>query len=132
MKKRGILNCDLIKNIAALGHMDLFMIGDAGMPIPPGVKVVDLALCPGVPTLQQVLDAVMAETEVESYYIADEINSRNPALAGYISRVMEGIEYSSMPHKELKELSARCRFAVRTGECSSYSNLILQAGVSFS
>ena len=34
MKKRGILNAELMKCIASLGHKDLFMIGDAGMPIP--------------------------------------------------------------------------------------------------
>ena len=29
MKKRGILNAELMKCIASLGHKDLFMIGDA-------------------------------------------------------------------------------------------------------
>ena len=42
MKKRGILNAQLSYLLAALGHKDLFMIGDAGMPIPEGVEVVDL------------------------------------------------------------------------------------------
>lgn len=41
MKKRGILNAQLSYLLAALGHKDLFMIGDAGMPIPEGVEVVD-------------------------------------------------------------------------------------------
>lgn len=49
MKKRGILNAELMRCIASLGHKDLFMIGDAGMPIPEGVKVIDLAVCSGVP-----------------------------------------------------------------------------------
>ena len=44
MKKRGILNAQLSYLIAALGHKDLFMIGDAGMPIPEDVEVVDLVL----------------------------------------------------------------------------------------
>ena len=67
MKKAGIINADLIKHIAALGHMDLLMIGDAGMPIPKGVDVIDLALCKGVPAFEQVLDAVLLETAVEYY-----------------------------------------------------------------
>ena len=37
MKKTGILNSQLSGMIAALGHKDLVMIGDAGMP-PPGRK----------------------------------------------------------------------------------------------
>ena len=31
------------------------MIGDAGMPIPPGVEIIDLAVTAGVPTFRQVL-----------------------------------------------------------------------------
>ena len=42
MKKRGILNAALSYHIAALGHKDLFLIGDAGMPIPKGIPIVDL------------------------------------------------------------------------------------------
>ena len=45
MKKSGILNAQLIRCIAELGHKDLFMIGDAGMPIPKGVEIVDLDGC---------------------------------------------------------------------------------------
>ena len=41
MKKSGILNAQLIRCIAELGHKDLFMIGDAGMPIPKGVEIVE-------------------------------------------------------------------------------------------
>ena len=51
MKKRGILNAQLSYLIAALGHKDLFMIGDAGMPIPEDVEMVDLVLTAGVPSL---------------------------------------------------------------------------------
>ena len=73
MKKSGILNAQLIGLIAALGHKDTFMIGDAGMPIPKGVEIVDLILCGGVPTFRQVMDAVLDETVVEGYTIANEI-----------------------------------------------------------
>lgn len=77
MKKRGILNAELMRCIASLGHKDLFMIGDAGMPIPEGVKVIDLAVCSGVPLFNQVFDAVVDETEIEYYYIAEETAVKN-------------------------------------------------------
>ena len=67
MKKHGILNVQLSGLIAALGHKDQFMIADAGMPIPKGVPIVDLVLVGGVPTFQQVMDAVLDETCVEGY-----------------------------------------------------------------
>ena len=80
MKKSGIINAQLAGYIAGLGHKDTFMIGDGGMPIPKGVPIVDLALCGGVPTFVQTMDAVLGEAEVECYTLAEEIVEKNPAL----------------------------------------------------
>lgn len=131
MKKRGILNAQLSGHIAALGHMDTFMIGDAGMPIPKGVPIVDLALCAGVPTFAQTLDAVLDEAQVEHYTIAEEIAEKNPELLAYIEEKLPGVSCDRIPHTELKAMSANCRFAIRTGEFSPYPNIILRAGVVF-
>ena len=76
MKKRGIINAQLSGLIAGLGHKDTFMIADGGMPIPKGVEIVDLALCGGVPSFGQVMDAVLDETEVEFYTLAEEITEK--------------------------------------------------------
>ena len=91
MKKRGILNAQLSYLLAALGHKDLFMIGDAGMPIPEGVEVVDLVLTAGVPTFKQVLDAVLDEVQVEGYYLAHEIKEFNPELPGLVYNRLKDI-----------------------------------------
>ena len=131
MKKTGIINAELMKQIAALGHMELFLIGDAGMPIPKGVPVIDLALCEGVPSFAAVLDAVLRETEVEFYYLAEEIAQRNPGLLEHIRQVMPGIPSERMPHAALKEMTRECKFAVRTGEYSPFPKVVLRAGVTF-
>lgn len=131
MKKDGILNAQLMKNIALLGHMDLFMIGDAGMPIPQGVEMVDLVLNRGNPGFKQVLDAIVAETEVEYYYMAEEIVKKNDILYQYVTDKMKVVDYELIPHSDLKELSKKCKFAIRTGEFSPYPNVIFRAGVIF-
>lgn len=131
MKKRGILHAELMKCIASLGHKDLFMIGDAGMPIPEGVKVIDLAVCGGVPLFKQVFDAVVDETAIEYYYVAEETAVKNQELDTHIIQGLPGIAYEEMSHEDLKKKSAECRFAIRTGEFSPYANVILRAGVVF-
>lgn len=131
MKKTGILNAQLIGHIAALGHKDTFMIGDAGMPVPKGVSIVDLILCGGVPTFKQVMDAVLAETAVEGYTIAEEIKEYNPELLVYIREKLAGTEEEMISHVALKQMSAQVKFAVRTGEFTPYPNIILRAGVAF-
>lgn len=131
MKKRGILNAQLAGYIAALGHKDTFMVADAGMPIPKGVPVVDLAVVGGVPTFRQVMDAVLDEVCVERYTLAGEIEENNPALLAYLQEKLAGLPCEKMPHEELKKACAALKFAIRTGEFSPYPNVILHAGVVF-
>ncbi len=131
MKKQGILNMQLAGLIAGLGHMDLFLIGDAGLPIPQGVPIVDLALCGGVPTFEQVFDAIMGEAVVEYYYLAEEIKGKNERLLKYIKETLPDTNSTMIPHTEFKEMTKNVKFAIRTGEFTPYPNIILRAGVAF-
>lgn len=131
MKKRGILNAQLAGYIAALGHKDTFVIGDAGLPIPKGIPIVDLALCGGVPTFEQVLSAVLDETEVEYYCLAEEIVEKNQRLLKFIQESLPNVENEMIPHTEFKESTKNVKFAIRTGEFTPFPNIILRAGVAF-
>ena len=131
MKKSGILNAQLAGYIAALGHGDTFVIGDAGLPIPAGIPIVDLALCGGVPSFEQVLTAVLNETETEYYCLAQEIVTKNERLLEFIQESLPEVEYEMIPHLEFKEATKNVKFAIRTGEFTPFPNIILRAGVSF-
>lgn len=132
MKRSGIINAQLAGLIAGLGHKELFMIADGGMPIPKGVELVDLALCGGVPTFRQVMDMVMEEAVAEYYTLAEEIKEKNVELLGYIKEKLSGIDGEFIPHVGLKEQSKQIKFAIRTGEFTPYPNVIIRAGVAFS
>ena len=131
MKKKGIINAQLAGALAALGHKDRFLLCDAGMPIPSGVPIIDLAVVGGVPTFRQVFDAIMDEIVVEQYTLAEEIKKTNPEILGHLRDTLKGAEEDFIPHVDLKKESAHVKFAVRTGEFSYYPNVILQAGVCF-
>lgn len=131
MKKQGIINAQLAGYIAGLGHKDVFMVVDGGMPVPKGVPIVDLALCGGVPTFKQVMDAVLMETEIEFYTLAEDIKKKNVSLLHYIQEKLNGVESEFIEHVELKRRSANVKFVIRTGEFTPYPNIILRAGVAF-
>ncbi|MBB5337417.1 D-ribose pyranase [Pectinatus brassicae] len=131
MKKKGIINAQLAGYIAGLGHKDVFMVVDGGMPIPKGVPIVDLALCGGVPTFEQVMDAVLDEAVVEYYTLAEDIKEKNQTLLTYIESKLPDVEHEYIEHIELKKRSENVKFAIRTGEFTPYPNIILRAGVSF-
>ena len=131
MKKRGIINAQLAGLLAGLGHKDLFMVADGGMPVPKGVEIVDLALCGGVPTFRQVMDAVLDEVQVEGYTLAEEIVENNPELLSYIEEKLDGAESEMISHEQLKEESVGLKFVIRTGEFTPYPNIVLRAGAAF-
>jgi len=129
MKKGGILNPQLNRIISEMGHGDMLIIADAGLPIPREVERIDLALKCGTPSFKEVLQAVFSELQIEEAYVAKEIKEKNPQTLNLISSIIEEVKFIS--HKELKELSKQARAIIRTGECSPYANIILISGVIF-
>jgi len=129
VKKNGILNPQINRIISEMGHGDMLIIADAGLPIPKEVERIDLALKCGSPSFAEVLKAVLPEFEVEECYVAKEIKEKNPQALNLISSLIKEIQF--IPHTELKDLSKKSRAIIRTGECSPYSNIILTSGVIF-
>ena len=66
MKRGGIINARLAGEPARLGHTDLVVGCDAGLPIPPGPAFVDLAFRPGVPSFEAVLSGPREELVVRT------------------------------------------------------------------
>jgi D-ribose pyranase len=127
MKRRGILNADLSGALARLGHTDVVLLADCGMPIPAGVPVIDLALVHGVPRFEQVLDALLEEMVFQHCVAAEEAKT---APAGtWLADRFDAIEYIS--HSELKDLSASAKLFIRSGEATPFANAALVCGVSF-
>ena len=131
MKKTGILNHALAQTVAAMGHTDMLVIADAGLPVPPGVPCIDLAVTAGLPRLLDVVQAVAAELEVERLIIATELTERDRSLPAKLQAAFPQATRKEVPHEELKALSARARAVVRTGEFTPYANVILCSGVVF-
>ncbi len=132
MKRTGILHAELSALVATLGHGDTLVIGDAGLPVPAGVRCIDLAVSPGVPRFQQVVDAVLSELVVEKGLANVEQLEAAPAAAQELSAAWPGdVPLERVAHAELKAASRTAHAVVRTGETTPYCNLVLVAGVPF-
>ena len=105
MQKIGILNSDIAKVLADLGHTDTIVIGDCGLPVPAGVPKIDLALKPGPPSF---LDTWQKMQEL-----------------------FEGKEQILSDHEAFKAAAKTAKAVIRTGEITPYANIILHAGVIF-
>lgn len=131
MKSNGLLNPEILQEVASAGHTQLIAIGDAGLPIPPNVKRIDVSVVPGLPSFAGVLQAVCGEMVVEAYTYAEEAHLANPEIVQAMKRMMPGIPGHTLSHEDFKILLQRANVVIRTGECSSYANVILTAGVNF-
>lgn len=131
MKKSTLLNSDLSYIIATLGHTEMLVIADAGLPIPSSTERVDLALVRGVPGAIETLSAVLSEMQVERVILAKEAQEINPDFEKSVRDLLPDVPVDFVSHDELKRLSANSRAVVRTGECKSYANVILVSGVAF-
>ncbi len=131
MKKHGILQHELSAIIARLGHTDTLVVADAGLPIPPGVQRIDLAVSASVPGFLDVLRPLLAEIAVEAVIIAEELRTASPAFHAELQQALGSIPISTVPHAEFKQRTHQARAVVRTGEFTPYANVIIVAGVAF-
>jgi len=135
MKRTRLLNSELSYEIARMGHTASITLCDAGLPIPAGVKRVDLAIERGYPSFIRTLDALLSEMMVEEIVVAREIHAENHDV---FRETMELCRLHKMeprvtevPHDEFKALTRSSEAIVRTGECTPYANVILKSGVVF-
>lgn len=133
MKKNGILNSELCRIMARLGHTDRLVVCDAGLPIPRSADYVDLAVTRNVPRFLDAVRAIADEMEIEEAFVAEEMEKVNPQTYDGLVRLLPGVKISRVAHEEFKRLTrenGNVSF-VRTGEVTPYANVILVSGVDF-
>jgi D-ribose pyranase len=114
-----------------MGHNDMLVIGDAGLPIPSSIKRIDLALTKNIPTFLDTVKIVATELKVQSIIIAKETSEVSPEIYHSLVTIFKGVEIKIVTHEELKELTRSARAVIRTGEFTPFANVILVSGVVF-
>lgn len=131
MLRAGIVNAQLAGALAKLRHKDRFVIADSGLPVPPDIEVVDLALCYGVPRFEQVIDVLVPYLVLEEGLMAKE--ARGTVAERWVKSRFD-VPLAFVPHDGPNGFKARIKgvnFVIRTGETTSYSNVIFRCGVPF-
>jgi D-ribose pyranase len=111
-----------------MGHGDSMTIADAGLPVPNSIELIDIAMAKNIPRFLDVLKVVLSELNVEEAVVAKEMEAVNLEICKEVTRFLSGVKVSKMSHEEFKELTARTKVVIRTGEFTPYSNVILVSG----
>ncbi|GAB6486758.1 TPA: D-ribose pyranase [Bacillus cereus] len=131
MKKHGVLNSEIAAVHASLGHTDTVVIADCGLPIPDGVKRIDLAVEIGKPSFLEVLQVVADDMAIEKVTLAEEVIINNAEVNKEIERKLIEPAFEYVSHEQFKEHTKKAKAIIRTGEATPYANVILHAGVIF-
>jgi D-ribose pyranase len=123
---QGILNPALSHLLCRIRHTNALVIADAAFPFWPQIETVDLALVRGIPTIPQVLDAIIPNFKTGAIHMAEEFQSHNnPETQGVFTNAFRGVPVHFEPHIEFKKRVPHAIGLIRTGDTTAYGNLIL-------
>jgi D-ribose pyranase len=128
MKRGGVLSPALSHLLASTGHTDYFTVCDRGFPVPDGPERIDLALVDDIPTVLDVLSAVIAEWSLDRVLIAHEMNAISPDRVAEMRELLGDVPLERVSHAQLKRLARGARATVRTGDTVPYANIIVVSG----
>jgi len=122
----GIVNPQVQSLLCRVRHTNMLVIADAAFPFWPEIETVDLSLVRGIPTIIQVLDAVLPNFKAGPIYMAKEFKRTNPqATQDAFAKACRGVEITFEPHLEFKKRVPNAIGLIRTGDTTAYGNIIL-------
>ncbi|MEI6234102.1 MAG: RbsD/FucU family protein [Planctomycetota bacterium] len=123
-----LLNPELAALSRRIGHTQMLLVCDAGFPAPFGLPLgtLDLSVSEDIPTVVQVLEALLLELPHDRMIIAAEMKLRSPERYAWHERHSSPIECH--PHAEFKHIARDVVACIRTGDSTPYANTIIVGG----
>lgn len=125
---QGIIHPKLQDLLCRIRHTNTLVIADAAFPYWPQVETVDLALVKGVPTIIQLLDAILPNFSAGEIWMAEEFKIHNKAaVIRQFEKAARGVRMNFEPHIDFKKRVPLAIGLIRTGDTTAYGNLILNS-----
>lgn len=124
----GILNPALVELLARFRHTNAIVIADRGFPFWPQVPTIDISLVDDVPTVRQVLAAVLPRYKVGAAFMAQEALEYNAgAVIDDYRRLLDGVELGFEAHVTFKKRVPAAIGLIRTGDTTPYGNVLIES-----
>ncbi len=130
MLKHGIFNPHVLELLGRFRHTNTIVIADRGFPSWPQVPTIDLSLTDNIPTVEQVLAAILPMCTVGEAFMAREFKAKNPAKIVRASEQilrLHGARLRYEKHIDLKKRVPGCIGLIRTADTIPYRNVILES-----
>lgn len=122
----GIINPHVLDLLSRIRHTNALVIADAAFPFWPMIETVDLSLVKGVPTVLQVVEAILPNWQCGQVFMAEEFKAHNtPEHQAAFHQACRGIRIAFESHVEFKKRVPQAIGLIRTGDTTMYGNMIL-------
>lgn len=123
---QGIVNPLITSLVCRVRHTNTLVIADAAFPFWPQIETVDISLVKGVPTIIQVLDAILPNFKAGEIFMAREFKECNDGKTqAAFKRAGRGVKMTFEPHVDFKKRVPNAIGLIRTGDTTAYGNMIL-------
>jgi D-ribose pyranase len=130
MLKHGILNPAILELLGRFRHTNTLVIADRGFPFWPQVPTIDLSLTDDIPTVAQVLEALLPECAIGGAFMAREFTTKNSANAVKASELLlkfHDVKLRYEKHVDFKKRVPGCIGLIRTADTIPFRNIILES-----
>ena len=129
MLKSGILNPGIVSLLARVRHTNTVVIADRGFPSWPTIETVDISLVDDIPTVLDVLRAVLPDYSYGRAFVAEEFLEHNGEAARQaLGEVLGAVTLTFEPHEAVfKKRVPQAVGLIRTGDTTPYANIILES-----
>ena len=129
MIKEGILNPAILSLLGRVRHTNTVVIADRGFPYWPTIETVDISLCDDIPTVVNVLKAMVPRYNFGRAFMAEEFKANNGVeKLRELEDVLGSIQLNFEPHEEVfKKRVPKVIGLIRTGDTTQYANIILES-----
>lgn len=134
MLKGKLIHPQLMAALSACGHGDKILIADGNYPLESkttDAELVYLGLTPGLPTVTDVLEAILSAANVERAEVMTPGNDvAEPEIFAEFRQLLGGMELDKLGRYEFYD--ACCvpgvRLAISTGEKRTFANILITVG----
>jgi D-ribose pyranase len=130
MLKHGILNPRLLELLGRFRHTNTLVIADRAFPSWPQVPTIDLSLTDDIPTVVQVLEALLPACSIGTAFMAREFKTNNSTQIVKVAEQLlrtHGVKIHHEKHLDFKKRVPACLTLIRTADTIPYRNIILES-----
>jgi len=129
MTTKRIISGELASLLARFRHVNAIAIVDGPFPTYPNVETVDLAVVLGLPSIPDVLSAILPHIEVSSVTMAAEFEAKVDAkIVGEYRKTISHLPLNIIADEEFKVKVGQTLGIIHTGDNVPYSSVILNCG----